>query len=45
MPILPGRTSCAADTNRDRLLSIGPDERSLALEIVAIVEPACPLVI
>lgn len=27
------------------MLSIGPDERSLALEIVAIVEPGCPLVI
>ena len=35
----------ADDTNRNRLLWISPDDRGLDLEIVAIVEPDCLLVI
>ncbi|MCU1625038.1 MAG: hypothetical protein JWL79_3883 [Frankiales bacterium] len=35
----------ADDTNRNRLLWIGPDDRGVDLEIVAIVEPDCLLVI
>lgn len=35
----------ADEVNDSRLLWIGPDDRGLVLEIVAILDPHCPLVI